>query len=74
MNQNHIGISFLNGQHNRGCVVVKDNNGVVLQVLRYEEGKVKSATITLDLQQQIALRDYLINSVFMQATETNENE
>lgn len=74
MNQSHIGISFLNGQHARGCVVVKDNHGVVLQVLRYEEGKVKSATFTLDLKQQIALRNYLSESILMQATETNENE
>jgi hypothetical protein len=53
------GISFFNTCQNRGCIVITTQEGFVIQVLRYEDGKTKSATITLDSAQIQSLLDYI---------------
>lgn len=56
---NTTGISFFNTSQNRGCLVITTDGGFVIQVLRYEDGETKSATITLDSLQIHLLLDYI---------------
>ena len=56
---NTTGISFFNTSQNRGCLVITTNGGFVIQVLRYEDGETKSATITLNSAQIQLLLDYI---------------